>query len=70
MSNLVTNANWDKIKTKIKRKYNSLTDDELNFVAGQEDELITRLMKLINKDRNYVEFMLSKMQSNLTNNRL
>jgi uncharacterized protein YjbJ (UPF0337 family) len=70
MSNLVINANWDKIKTKIKRKYNSLTDDELNFVAGQEDELITRLMKLINKDRNYVEFMLSKMQSNLTNNRL
>ncbi|UKJ08116.1 hypothetical protein [Solitalea lacus] len=70
MSNVVSTANWDKIKTKIKRKYNRLTDEELVFVPGQEEDLINRLMKLINKDRNYVEFMLSKMQSNEANNRL
>ncbi|SMO82580.1 CsbD family protein [Solitalea koreensis] len=70
MGNLVINGNWDKIKTKIKRKYNNLTDDELTYVNGQEEELVTRLMKLLNKDRTYVEFMLSKMQSNLDNNRL
>lgn len=70
MSNVVTTANWEKIKTKIKRKYNRLTDEELTFVPGQEEDLVNRLMKLINKDRSYVEFMLSKMQSNEQNNRL
>ncbi|MOA09965.1 hypothetical protein D3C78_1298310 [compost metagenome] len=70
MSKLAITANWDKIKTKIKRKYNRLTDEELAFVPGQEEDLISRIMKSINKDREYVEFMLSKMQSNMENNRL
>ncbi|MCO4292973.1 hypothetical protein NF867_08875 [Solitalea sp. MAHUQ-68] len=70
MSNLINSANWNQVKTKIKRKYNRLTDEELTFVPGQEDDFINRLMKAINKDRNYVEFMLSKMQSNKENNRL
>ncbi|AFD09201.1 CsbD family protein [Solitalea canadensis] len=70
MSKLAITANWDKIKTKIKRKYNRLTDEELAFVPGQEEDLVNRIMKSINKDRDYVEFMLSKMQSNMENNRL
>ncbi|POY39195.1 hypothetical protein C3K47_01480 [Solitalea longa] len=70
MSSLINSTNWDKIRIKIKRKYNRLTDEELVLVPGQEDDFINRLMKAINKDRNYVEFMLSKMQSNTENNRL
>ncbi len=61
---------WDKIKVKIQRKYRDVTDADLNFNAGMENEMILHLMKTINKDRNYVEFMLKKMDFNKDNNRV
>ncbi len=58
------------IKVKVKRKYRDLTDADLAFIPGQEEELVTRLMKAIQKDRTYVEFMLKKMLLNMDTNRL
>jgi hypothetical protein len=61
---------WDKLKTKVKRKYRDLSEEDLAYTAGQEEELINRLMTAIRKDRNYVVFMLKKMLLNNDNNRL
>jgi uncharacterized protein YjbJ (UPF0337 family) len=33
-------GNWNIIKGKLKQKYGDLTDDDLTYVEGQEDELI------------------------------
>ncbi len=70
MTNVKINAEWEMIKVKVKRKYRDLTDADLAFTPGQEEELVTRLMKAIQKDRTYVEFMLKKMLLNMDTNRL
>lgn len=70
MAEIQLNNAWDKVKIKIKRKYKDLSDEDLNFAPGQEEELINRLMSAIRKDRTYVVFMLKKMLLNNESNRL
>ncbi len=70
MAEIQLNNAWDKVKIKIKRKYRDLSDEDLNFTPGQEEELINRLMSAIRKDRTYVVFMLKKMMLNNESNRL
>lgn len=38
-------GNWNVIKGKFKQKYADLTDDDLNYVEGSEDELLDRIQK-------------------------
>ncbi|HEX8608255.1 MAG TPA: hypothetical protein VF679_06415 [Pedobacter sp.] len=66
----ISNKDWERIKIKVQRKYNHLTDDQLQYTEGQEDSLITRIMDLVNRDRNYVVFTLKKALVNIDNNRL
>lgn len=66
----ISNKEWERVKIKVKRKYNHLTDEELAYTEGQEDNLITRLMALVNRDRKYILFTLKKALVNIDNNRL
>ena len=66
----ISNKDWERIKIKVQRKYNHLTDDQLQYTEGQEESLITRLMELVNRDRKYVVFTLTKALVNMDNNRL
>ncbi|MEY5069338.1 MAG: hypothetical protein RLZ47_1200 [Bacteroidota bacterium] len=66
----ISNADWDRLKIKLKRKYNHLSEEDLSYQAGQEEELIQRLMKRVNRNREYVVFTLSKGLVNIDNNRL
>jgi uncharacterized protein YjbJ (UPF0337 family) len=47
-------GNWNQMKGKIKQKYPDLTDDDLLFVAGKEDELFGRIQRKIGKSRDEV----------------
>lgn len=38
-------GSWNELKGKLKQKYASLTDDDLVYNEGQEDELLGRLQK-------------------------
>jgi hypothetical protein len=66
----ISNKDWPRVKIKLKRKYNHLTDEQLQYNEGQEDSLISRLSELVNRDRNYVVFTLKKALVNIDNNRL
>jgi hypothetical protein len=66
----ISSKDWERVKIKLKRKYNRLTDDELQYTEGQEDNLIQRIMELVNRDRAYVVFTLKKALVNIDNNRL
>jgi len=66
----ITNKDWERIKIKVQRKYNHLTDEQLKYTEGQEENLITKLMDLVNRDRKYVVFTLTKALVNIDNNRL
>ena len=51
MDRLSFKGNWDEIKGKLKQKYADLTDDDLTFIEGKEDELLGRLEKRTGKAR-------------------
>ncbi len=67
---VIPQQNWERIRIKVQRKYNNLKVSDLSYIQGQENELIERLERLLSQNRNYVVFMLRKMQVNLDNNRL
>lgn len=66
----ISNSEWDRLKLKVKRKYNHLNDEDLAYQEGQEEELITRLMNRIKRSREYVVFTLKKGLINIDTNRL
>lgn len=66
----ISNSEWDRLKVKVKRKYNHLSDEDLAYQQGQEEELITRLMARLNRKRDYVVFTLKKGMLHLETNRL
>lgn len=45
MTKLELKGNWNEAKGKLKQKYAELTDDDLVFVEGKEDELLGRLQQ-------------------------
>jgi uncharacterized protein YjbJ (UPF0337 family) len=44
-------APWEEVKEKLKEANSELTDDDLQYSPGQEDELLERLAKKMNKDK-------------------
>ncbi|HEY4110718.1 CsbD family protein [Puia sp.] len=49
--NLKIKGNWNELKGKIKQKYANLTDDDLLYVEGKDDELLGRLQKKTGKTK-------------------
>ncbi len=46
---LKLNGNWNETKGKIKQEYADLTDDDLKYEEGKDDELVGRLQKKTGK---------------------
>jgi len=44
-------GNWNVLKGKLKQQYGDLTDDDLTFAEGKEDELWGRLQKKVGKTK-------------------
>ncbi|MBE7178031.1 MAG: hypothetical protein INR69_16630 [Mucilaginibacter polytrichastri] len=61
---------WQRMKIKFQRKYNHITDEQLKYTEGQEDDLIRRLATLVNRKPEYIIFTLKKALVNLDTNRL
>ncbi|HZR17897.1 MAG TPA: CsbD family protein [Verrucomicrobiae bacterium] len=55
MNKLEMKGNWNIAKGKLKKKWASLTDDDLRFDEGQDDELIGRIQKRTGQTREQVE---------------
>lgn len=58
MENLELRGHWNELKGKLKQKYGELTDDDLTFEDGKEDELIGRLQKKLGKTDREIRDML------------
>lgn len=54
-------GNWNEVKGKLKQKYGQLTDDDLTFVEGKEDEMLGRLQKRLGKSKEEVRGMVETM---------
>ena len=55
MNTLQLKGNWNIAKGKLKQKFAQLTDDDLQFVEGKEDELIGRIQKRTGRAKENVE---------------
>lgn len=54
-------GNWNEVKGKLKQKYGQLTDDDLTFVEGKEDEMLGRLQKRLGKSKEEVRSAVEAM---------
>ena len=54
MDKLNLKGKWNETKGKLKQKYGQLTDDELTYAEGKEDELIGKLQSKLGKTREQV----------------
>jgi uncharacterized protein YjbJ (UPF0337 family) len=54
MDRLRFKGNWNEVKGKIKQRWGDLTDDDLTFQEGKEDELIGRIQRKTGESREEV----------------
>lgn len=51
--------NWEEVKEKIKKEHSHLTEDDLIYEAGKEEELMKRLAARLDKSEEEVRNWLS-----------
>lgn len=61
MDKLEIKGNWNVLKGKIKQQYADLTDDDLTYEEGKDDELLGRLQKATGKAREELVREINKL---------
>jgi uncharacterized protein YjbJ (UPF0337 family) len=61
MVKIKTKGDWNVIKGKLKQTFGNLTDDDLLFIKGKEEELVGRLQQKLGKTKQQVRDLLSKL---------
>jgi len=59
MNKLSIKSDWKVIAGKLKQQYANLTDDDLLFVEGKEEELLGKLEKKIGKTKEEIRDFIS-----------
>ena len=52
---------WNEVKGKLKQEFADLTDDDLLYEEGKEDELYGRLQQKVGKTKDEVKKMIADM---------
>ncbi len=60
MNTLEIKGDWNIIKGKLKQKWAQLTDDDLQYIEGNRDELLGRIQKRTGETREAVETLLKE----------
>jgi len=61
MNKLQFKGSWNEVKGKLKQQFANLTDNDLTFADGKEDELLGRLQKKLGKSKEDLRLMIEKM---------
>lgn len=61
MTKLEMKGTWNETKGKLKQKYADLTDDDLLFEEGKEDELLGRLQKKTGQTKEAIRDAISEL---------
>jgi uncharacterized protein YjbJ (UPF0337 family) len=61
MNELRFKGTWNEVKGKIRQKYGELTDDDLAYTKGQDEELIGKIQKRLGKTRDEVRRILEEL---------
>jgi uncharacterized protein YjbJ (UPF0337 family) len=55
---------WEQVKEKMKENDHTLTDDDLGYSEGHEEELIDRLEKVMGKPREQIIAYIESISTN------
>ncbi len=61
MNTLNMKGNWKEIAGKLKQQFANLTDDDLLFKEGKEEELLGRIQQKLGKTKEEVRKMIAKI---------
>lgn len=54
-------GNWNQVKGKLKEKYADLTDNDLLYAEGKEDQLVGRLQERLGQSKEQVHSLLERL---------
>ncbi|MEJ8802996.1 YtxH domain-containing protein [Pontibacter sp. H249] len=60
---LVMHGSWEDVKRQLRQNYDELTDEDLSYQQGSENELLSRLQTRLNKTKDEVLKLLSDLRS-------
>jgi uncharacterized protein YjbJ (UPF0337 family) len=63
MTTLEIKGDWNITKGKLKQKWAKLTDDDLQYTEGKQDELIGRIQKRTGETREAIEKAVHELLS-------
>ncbi|MBV9489864.1 MAG: CsbD family protein [Verrucomicrobia bacterium] len=61
MNKLQFKGSWNELKGKLKQQYGNLTDDDLAFAEGKDDELLGRLQQKLGKSKEEVRRVIERL---------
>jgi uncharacterized protein YjbJ (UPF0337 family) len=61
MDKLEIKGNWNEIAGKLKQKFVNLTDDDLLYAEGKEEELLGRLQQKTGKTQEEIRRLIKKV---------
>lgn len=61
MNKLKFKGEWNELKGKLKQKYGQLTEDDLKYSEGKDDEFLGRLQKKLGKTQDDIRKLISEL---------
>jgi uncharacterized protein YjbJ (UPF0337 family) len=61
MTKLQLKGSWNEVKGRLKQKYADLTDDDLTFAEGKDDELLGRLQQKLGRSKEEIRDEISRL---------
>jgi uncharacterized protein YjbJ (UPF0337 family) len=61
MNTLSMKGNWKEVSGKLKQQYANLTDDDLLYKEGKDEELLGRLQQKLGKTKEDVRKLIEKL---------
>ncbi len=61
MNSTEMKGNWNEQKGKLKQKFATLTDDDLMFAEGKQEEMYGRLQKKLGKSKEELHKIISEL---------
>jgi len=61
MNQIEIKGNWNELKGKLKKKFAILTDNDLMYETGREDELYGRLQQKLGKTKKELQQLLNEL---------
>jgi uncharacterized protein YjbJ (UPF0337 family) len=61
MNSTEMKGNWNEVKGKLKKKFAILTDNDLMYEDGKEDELYGKLQKKLGKSKSELQKLIEEL---------